>query len=118
MRWCSTSPRVSPQLCPDVRIVAAGRAIVEIAFERDTPEAGAAEIDRVRKAFLRALDIDGEIYKLQMFFGIAAAPSSESDEVRLAEAAEIGARPCPAGRPGGDARSIARPIWRSTKLTP
>jgi len=76
------------ELCPDVRISAASRAIIEIAFERDTPEAAAADIDRLRKAFLRPLDLDGEFHQLQMQFGIAAAPSSESDEVRLAEAAE------------------------------
>ena len=75
-------------LCPDVRISAVGRSSVEIAFERDTPEAGAADIDRLRKAFLRAIDLDGERYQLQMLFGVAAAPCSESDEVRLAEAAE------------------------------
>ena len=79
--------RVS-ELCPDVRIAAVGRSIVEIAFERDTPEAAAADIDRLRKAFLRAIDLDGERYQLQMLFGVAAAPCSESDEVRLAEAAE------------------------------
>jgi EAL domain-containing protein (putative c-di-GMP-specific phosphodiesterase class I)/GGDEF domain-containing protein len=76
------------QLCPDVRISTASRSVVEIAFERDTPEAAAADIDRLRKAFLRPLDLDGEFYQLQMQFGIAAAPSSESDDVRLAEAAE------------------------------
>lgn len=76
------------ELCPDMRITAAGRAMVEVAFERDTPEAAAAEIDRLRKAFQRTLDLDGESYKLQMNFGVAAAPSSEGDEVRLAEAAE------------------------------
>ena len=79
--------RVS-ELCPDVRISAAARSVVEIAFERDTPEAAAADIDRLRKAFLRAIDLDGERYQLQMLFGVAAAPCSESDDVRLAEAAE------------------------------
>ncbi|MES2987593.1 MAG: bifunctional diguanylate cyclase/phosphodiesterase [Pseudomonadota bacterium] len=75
-------------LCPDARIVPAGRALVEIAFERDTPEAAAAEVDRLRKAFLRRIDLDGEAYQIQMQFGVAAAPASEHDEVRLAEAAE------------------------------
>jgi EAL domain-containing protein (putative c-di-GMP-specific phosphodiesterase class I)/GGDEF domain-containing protein len=79
--------RVS-ELCPDLRIVTVGRAVVELAFERDSPEAAAADIDRLRKAFLHALDLDGERHQLQMLFGVAAAPSSESDEVRLAEAAE------------------------------
>ncbi|MES2441395.1 MAG: GGDEF domain-containing phosphodiesterase [Pseudomonadota bacterium] len=76
------------ELCPDVRISAAARSVVELAFERDTPEAAAADIDRLRKAFLRPLDLDGERHQLQLQFGVAAAPSSESDEVRLIEAAE------------------------------
>jgi predicted signal transduction protein with EAL and GGDEF domain len=75
-------------LCPDARIMPVGRALIEIAFERDTPEAAASDIDRLRKAFQRKIDIDGEPYQLKMHFGIAAAPASEDDEVRLAEAAE------------------------------
>lgn len=76
------------ELFPDARIASASRSIVEISFERETPEAAAADIDRLRKAFLRPVDLDGERYQLQMLFGVAAAPSSESDDVRLAEAAE------------------------------
>jgi diguanylate cyclase len=75
-------------IVPDVRIAAAGRAVVELSFERESPEAAADEIDQVRKAFLRPLDLDGEPYQLQMHFGVAAAPSVEDDEVLLAEAAE------------------------------
>ncbi|MEI9852589.1 MAG: bifunctional diguanylate cyclase/phosphodiesterase [Sphingomonas sp.] len=75
-------------LCPDMRITSAGRWLVEVAFERDTPEHAAADIDRLRKAFHRPLDLDGEQFQLQMLFGVAAAPSHDADEVRLAEAAE------------------------------
>jgi EAL domain-containing protein (putative c-di-GMP-specific phosphodiesterase class I)/GGDEF domain-containing protein len=75
-------------LCPDARITPVGRALVEIGFERDTPEAAASDIDRLRKAFQRKIDLDGEAYRLQMHFGVAAAPAGENDEVRLAEAAE------------------------------
>jgi diguanylate cyclase len=75
-------------LFPDIRIAPVGRATVEITFERDTPESAAADIDRLRKAFLRSIDLEGERYQIQMNFGVAAAPSSESDEVRLVEAAE------------------------------
>ena len=75
-------------LCPDARITLAGRTVVEIAFERETPGHAAADIERLRKAFLRPLDLDGEGYQLAMHFGVAAAPAGESDEVRLAEAAE------------------------------
>ncbi|RYD47015.1 MAG: phosphodiesterase, partial [Sphingomonadales bacterium] len=75
-------------LCPDVRITRVGRALIEIGFERDTPELAASDIDRLRKAFQRKIDLDGEPYQFQMHFGVAAAPASEHDEVRLAEAAE------------------------------
>jgi diguanylate cyclase len=75
-------------LCPDVRIFPVGRAMVEVAFERETPEHAAADIDRIRKAFTRLIDLDGERFPFQMHFGIAAAPSLEDDEVRLTEAAE------------------------------
>ncbi|MEP9357649.1 GGDEF domain-containing phosphodiesterase [Sphingomonas sp. KR3-1] len=75
-------------LVPDVRISAASRSVVEIAFERDTPEAAADEIEQIRKGFLRSIDLDGEPYQLQMHFGVSAAPSVEDDEVLLAEAAE------------------------------
>src|SRR5687768_15231078 len=36
------------ELLPDVRILTAGRALIEIGFERESPEAGAADIDRLR----------------------------------------------------------------------
>jgi predicted signal transduction protein with EAL and GGDEF domain len=76
------------ELLPDVRILTAGRALIEIGFEREAPEAGAADIDRLRRALVRPFDLDGESYHLQMQFGVAAAPSEDCDDVRLAEAAE------------------------------
>jgi diguanylate cyclase len=75
-------------LFPDIRIVTAGRALVEIGFERASPEAAAADIDAVRAAFARMIAIDGERFQLQMHFGVAATPSIDCDEVRLTEAAE------------------------------
>jgi diguanylate cyclase len=76
------------ELLPDVRILTAGRALIEIGFERESPEAGVADIDRLRKVLARPFDLDGEIYTLQMQFGVAAAPCEECDDVRLTEAAE------------------------------
>ena len=38
------------ELLPDVRILTAGRALIEIGFERETVETGAADIDRLREA--------------------------------------------------------------------
>jgi diguanylate cyclase len=61
---------------------------VEFAFECADPEAAAGDIERVRLAFARALDFDGERYALEMQFGVAVAPAADCDEVRLAEAAE------------------------------
>ncbi|RYD51576.1 MAG: GGDEF domain-containing protein [Sphingomonadales bacterium] len=75
-------------LCPDARIVPVGRAMIEIAFERGSPEIAASDIDRFRTAFQRKIDLDGEAYQLNLHFGVAAAPASENDDVRLAEAAE------------------------------
>jgi len=75
-------------LFPDMRITVVGRTQVELSFERDTPEAAAADIDELCKTFGRALELDGEPHLIQMLFGIAAAPLDENDEVRLAEAAE------------------------------
>ncbi|WP_262408409.1 putative bifunctional diguanylate cyclase/phosphodiesterase [Sphingomonas sp. JC676] len=75
-------------LCPDMRIVTAGRALVEFEFECSTPEAAAAEVEKLRKTFQSPLDLDGERYQLQMHFGVAAAPSGDRDDVRLTEAAE------------------------------
>lgn len=75
-------------IVPDIRIAAAGRAVIEIAFERESPEEAADDIDRISKGFLRALDLDGEPHQLDMHFGVAAAPLVEDDEVLLAEAAE------------------------------
>jgi predicted signal transduction protein with EAL and GGDEF domain len=76
------------RLLPDVRILTAGRALIEIGFERDAAEAGAAVIHRLRKVLARPFDLDGEEYQLQMQFGVAAAPIEDCDDVRLTEAAE------------------------------
>ncbi|WP_240700255.1 putative bifunctional diguanylate cyclase/phosphodiesterase [Sphingomonas gei] len=73
---------------PEVRILTAGRALVEIAFEREKPEMGAADIERLRLALAQPFDLDGEPYQLQMQFGVAAAPCDDCDDVRLTEAAE------------------------------
>ena len=76
------------ELLPDVRILTAGRALIEIGFERETPEAGASDVERLRKALARPFDLDGESYQLQMQFGVATAPIEDCDDVRLTEAAE------------------------------
>lgn len=74
--------------CNGARIVTVGRAIVEIAFERESHDAAAADLERLRSLFLEPVDIDGEGYPLQVHFGAAAAPAGDCDDVRLTEAAE------------------------------
>jgi diguanylate cyclase len=75
-------------LCPDARIVGAGRNTIELAFESGTAEAASADVDRLREMLQRPAEIEGERHALQLHFGIAAAPARECDEVRLVEAAE------------------------------
>jgi EAL domain-containing protein (putative c-di-GMP-specific phosphodiesterase class I)/GGDEF domain-containing protein len=75
-------------LCPDLRPSVVGRSTIELSFERDSPASAASEVDRLRKAFLRPLDLEGEPHLLNLQFGVAVAPAGENDEVRLAEAAE------------------------------
>jgi EAL domain-containing protein (putative c-di-GMP-specific phosphodiesterase class I)/GGDEF domain-containing protein len=74
--------------CPDARIVSAGRNLVEIAFERESAAAAAADVEMLREATLLPFDLEGEQFHLEMQFGFAAVPASDHDEVRLSEAAE------------------------------
>lgn len=75
-------------LAPGARIAQVSRTMLEVAFECENPEDAAADIERIRAVFQHRVDVDGESYQVQMNFGVAAAPSSEDDEVRLVEAAE------------------------------
>jgi EAL domain-containing protein (putative c-di-GMP-specific phosphodiesterase class I) len=74
--------------CPDARIVSAGRNLIEIAFERDTAAAAAAEVERLREATRLPFDLEGEQFQIEMQFGFAVVPAGDHDEVRLSEAAE------------------------------
>jgi len=72
----------------EARVAAKGPALIEVAFEADSPHAATANIESIRQIFASAIDLDGELHALQMAFGLAAAPIHEDDEVRLVEAAE------------------------------
>lgn len=73
---------------PDLRVLTAGRAFVEIAFEAASPAVALTRIQRVRDAFRTPIDLDGEAMMIQLHLGGAAAPIENCDEVRLTEAAE------------------------------
>lgn len=72
----------------DVRVVSAGRNLVEIAFERETLAAAEDDVERLREAMRAPFDLDGEHFQLEVQFGFAGVPAEDHDEVRLSEAAE------------------------------
>ncbi len=75
-------------LFPDMRIAIAGRATVELSFERESLQTAAEHVDAVRRRFQQPLILDGEPYKVDLSIGLAVCPAVDCDEVRLAEAAE------------------------------
>ncbi|MCW4460201.1 EAL domain-containing protein [Sphingomonas sp. BT-65] len=73
---------------PDVRPAPTGRSQLELAFEADSAESATALVERMARAFTRAVDLDGERHLIQLRWGVAVAPVMDDDDVRLAEAAE------------------------------
>lgn len=73
---------------PDLRVSAAGRALIEFSFEADSSEDATAAVERLAGAFTRAVNLDGESHLLQLRWGLATIPAVDDDEVRLTEAAE------------------------------
>lgn len=71
-----------------LRITSAGRALLEVAFEAESPEHATALIDRLAQSFARSVDLDGERHLIQLIWGVAVAPAGEDDDVRLTEGAE------------------------------
>lgn len=76
------------ELEPGVRSVTAGRSIVELDFEAESPVHARALIDRLAQAFARSVDLDGERHLIQLVWGLAVAPYGDDDAVRLTEGAE------------------------------
>ncbi|MEP7005632.1 MAG: EAL domain-containing protein [Sphingomonas bacterium] len=72
----------------DARISIVGRTLIEIAFEGDSLGDLAAALGCLTADFDLPLDIDGEMHRLEMRFGAAAAPTIDAEDVRLAEEAE------------------------------
>ena len=80
--------RISAVL-PDVRVIVAGRDVVEIAFESQARLALDVAITALEAAFDTPFDIDGEWHVIHVQFGAAAAGAiGERDEVHLIEEAE------------------------------
>ncbi len=79
-------------VAPGVRLSAAGRALLEIAFEADCCDRCGALVAELRDRFAQPLDIDGEPYLLELRFGGAAITGCDRDEVRLIEGAEAALR--------------------------
>lgn len=79
-------------LAPGVRLGAAGRALLEIAFEADRFDRCQALVVRLQAWFAEPFDIDGEAYRLDLRFGGAAITGYDRDEVRLIEGAEAALR--------------------------
>lgn len=79
-------------VAPGVRLAAAGRALLEIAFEADSFDRCETLVAELRYHFAEPFDIDGEAYPLDLRFGGAAVTGHDRDEVRLAEGAEAALR--------------------------
>ncbi|HEV7288782.1 MAG TPA: GGDEF domain-containing phosphodiesterase [Sphingomonas sp.] len=73
---------------PGVRSVTAGRALIELSYEAESPVAARALVERLAQSFARSVDLDGERHLIQLVWGIAVAPFGDDDEVRLTEGAE------------------------------
>ncbi|QIG81818.1 EAL domain-containing protein [Sphingosinithalassobacter tenebrarum] len=93
---------------PDLRISTVGRAVAEIAFEREAVEIAAAEIEAIRGMFAGPIDLDGEELAVDLAFGVAAAPALECDGVRLVEAAEAALE-----QAGEEERVVLRDLMQS-----
>ncbi len=73
---------------PGVRSVTAGRSMIELDFEAQSPALARALVERLAESFARSVDLDGERHLIQLVWGIAVAPYGDDDAVRLTEGAE------------------------------
>jgi len=71
-----------------ISVDAVGHDTLEFAFDGDRRTDLDQVIATIDAAFERAIDIDGEPYRLDLALGGAATPAPHHDEVRLIEAAE------------------------------
>jgi diguanylate cyclase len=66
----------------------AGRALVEVTLEGDSAADFEQALATIAALFSEPVDIDGELYPLELLLGAAATPLAETEEVRLVEEAE------------------------------
>lgn len=76
------------RIYPDMDARVTGCSMIELEFVSETPENAVARIDRLRAAFSQMVEVAGTRHLIQPHFGIAVAPDSDRDEVRMIEAAE------------------------------
>ncbi len=73
---------------PQLRLSVTGRATLELAFEGDSSESGAAMAALIRATLAEPFDLDGERHLVRIIMGGTGASSPDIDDVRLIEAAE------------------------------
>ncbi|MFM9828948.1 MAG: EAL domain-containing protein [Sphingomonas sp.] len=72
----------------DMQIAVAGRTLLEIALDGDSLDALDSLLVCAREIFAQPVDLDGELYTIDIALGAAAGRSTMFDDVRLAEEAE------------------------------
>lgn len=73
---------------PDMRLVVAGRARIEAAFEGRLPTDADTRIAQVSRMFAGPVEIAGELLPVETLCAGSAMPIHDQDDVRLIEAAE------------------------------
>lgn len=73
---------------PDVRLSPVGRATAELSFECDGPEHASQRVEALKSGLPQTVEAGGGSYRVDIRFGLAIAPASTCDELRLIEAAE------------------------------
>lgn len=66
-----------------------GRSLVEVELLGRSITDGDAALDGIAAAFCDPVDIDGELYRIDLTLAAAGGPIGAIDDVRLAEAAEV-----------------------------
>ena len=76
------------RVLPQARLAVVGRSVVEFAFEGEVVDDLDMALKAVQSLFEEDVDLDGEQHRIELLIGAAAVPTSDADDVRLAEEAE------------------------------